>query len=111
MKKAVKNILVYADGRTVELTQELLGARFIKPEVRPNGDWWYREFEVHLAMSAEDGPYVAVGTECGFYLSRTAAEVARADEERRRKTMRAALWGIANYPGDDESSPQSSEDK
>ncbi len=101
----VKHLLVFADGRVEDAGTELLGNRFIKPEM-VEGDLWYREFQVDWATSAErpDGrdPKVCsmVALERSFTLQKTRAQLAEADAESRAKTMERCLWGIRNYPGD-----------
>lgn len=97
-----KNVLVYADGRIEEIKQDLVGARFLKTEIVENGDHWLREFDVNYAHGAgEGGDVVAVGLERSFALDRTREQVDQMMAEFRAGTMRKALWGIANYPGDD----------
>jgi hypothetical protein len=99
----VKNLLVYADGRIEDAGQELLGRQFIQME-NVDGDWWQRTFTIHCASDGRGvvpKVYSLVGIETEFRLTRTRAQVAKDDEERRAKVMRECLWGIANYPGDD----------
>lgn len=103
--KAIKNLLVYADGRVEDAGYELLGAYFIRP-VMVDGDMWRREFQIHCAgaMDPTDpekfSARTMVGIERSFTLSVTGAEMAKRKAESDDATMKRVLWGIANYPGD-----------
>lgn len=102
----MKNLLVYADGRVEDARYELEGVYFIKSEM-VDGDLWQRTFEVHAALAGDpkDPERITartmVGIERNFELKRTRAQLAEDDAKRRAETMKRALWGIANYPGDD----------
>jgi hypothetical protein len=106
VSKPAKNLLVYADGRVREIKQRLEGMWFIVPE-DVKGDLWERKFEVNYARNGQDAKgtpseFSLVGLECEFRLVETRAQRDKRAAEASARTMRAVLWGIRNYPGDDE---------
>jgi len=95
VRKEEKNVLVYADGRIEEVEHQLVGDRFIKAEVKSNGDVWHREFHCEPAFNSDDGPYTRVAVEQRFDLHRTAAQVAEWAAREREGTMRRVLQGLS----------------
>lgn len=105
--KFAKNLLIYADGRIVESKDALVGMHLYQHERADDGSWWERIFDIeHARLIDPKNPertlaVTAVALERSFEMKFTAEEVAQQNAEQRARTMRAVLWGIANYPGDD----------
>ena len=98
----VKSVIVYADGTVKESKSILEGAHWIETEM-VNGDMWRRTFDVDCArrqMPGQEPVLTFVAVERDFVLSRTREQLAADRAEWDARTMKAALWGIANYPGD-----------
>ena len=87
MSRAVKNLLVYADGRVVETKDALRGfLKFVVPEM-VDGDLWLRTFNVVAAQSGGGPPITMIGVERSFELDRTKEQLAEDRAERRDHVM------------------------
>ncbi len=102
MSDPVKNVLIYADGRTREIEQPLLGSRFHVPET-VDGETWERVFHVEIAYQNDPrkGPYTMIGVERTFAPCETKEQRAERRAYRPPVAMLKAIREVGHWPAED----------